>query len=380
MINYRKYLAELHFKTPVEMIDYFARIENTYPGTEAGFKGAIKKTDLQYLTLKDWGATAITYYNALAEKSVSRSTREEASFKEALLYRLKGENIKSTELLMTFLRNFRKGALYNSGQALLIELFPMVIKEYVEKEMYMEALVLAKQNRKLFVKNWVSIDLLSELAYSYNSLGIYNEASKLYLYLITLSSEDQKEQYYLPFISAAYDHGEYNVVEDYADQYSFRYPEGKYKTEILLLRIRSFLAEELYKDAMAILPESIPDAEDFSLLAASLYFHENKYAKVVEILDRSLDISEEKLSRANFMLAESLYQLKKFDQAKEIFTKIPKESRHHDQSRYRLGELFKIDGEKKAALKFYEELVETGSNSLWMKMAKKELELTGFFR
>ncbi len=380
MINYRKYLAELHFKTPVEMIDYFARIENTYPGTEAGFKGAIKKTDLQYLTLKDWGATAITYYNALAEKSVSRSTREEASFKEALLYRLKGENIKSTELLMTFLRNFRKGALYNSGQALLIELFPMVIKEYVEKEMYMEALVLAKQNRKLFVKNWVSIDLLSELAYSYNSLGIYNEASKLYLYLITLSSEDQKEQYYLPFISAAYDHGEYNVVEDYADQYSFRYPEGKYKTEILLLRIRSFLAEELYKDAMAILPESIPDAEDFSLLAASLYFHENKYAKVVEILDRSLDISEEKLSRANFMLAESLYQLKKFDHAKEIFTKIPKKSRHHDQSRYRLGELFKIDGEKKAALKFYEELVETGSNSLWMKMAKKELELTGFFR
>ncbi len=378
MINYRKYLADLHFKTPVDMIDYFARIENTYPGTEAGFRGAIKKTDLQYLTLKDWSTQAISYYHAFAEKSVSKITREEASFKEALVYRLKGENIKSTELLMVFLRNFRKGALYSSGQALLIELIPLVIQEYVEKGMYMEALVLAKQNRKLFVKNWVSIDLLSELAHSYNSLGIYNEASKLYLYLITLSSEDQKEKYYLPMISATYSHGEYDIVEDYADQYSFRYPKGKYETEILLFRIRSLLAEERYKDAIAILPESIPEEENFSLLAAVLYFHENNFEKVVEILDRPLEINDNKLSRTNFMLAESLYQLQKFDQAKGSFMKISKESIHHDQSRYRLGEFLKKDGENEAALKLYEELVETGNNPLWIKMAQKELELADF--
>ncbi len=379
MINYRKYLADLHFKTPVEMIDYFARIENTYPGTEAGFRGAIKKIDLRYLTLKDWDTQAISYYHAFAEKSLSKITREEASFKEALAYRLQGENIKSTELLMVFLRNFRNGDLYSSGQALLIELFPLVIQEYVEKGMYMEALVLAKQNRKLFVKNWVSIDLLSELAHSYNALGIYNEASKLYLYLITLSSEDKKEQYYIPMISAAYAHGAYSIVEDYADQYSFRYPKGTYETEILLLRIKSLLAEELYKDAIAILPESIPEAENFSLLAASLYFHENNYEKVVEILDRRLEINKNKLSGTNFMLAESLYQLGSFDQSKTIFIKIPKESIHYDQSLYRLGELFKIGGENEESLKLYGELVETGNNPLWIKMAKQELELAAFF-
>lgn len=380
MINYRKYLAELQYKTPVEMIDYFAGIEHTYPGTEAGFKGAIKKTDLRYLTLKGWSETAISYYNALAEKSVSRATREEASFKEALLYRLSGQNIKSAELIMTFLRDFRKGELFNSGQALLIELFPLVIQEYVEKKMYMEALVLAKQNRKLFIRNWVSIDLLSKLADSYNALGIYNEASKLYLYLITLSSEDQKEQYYLPLISAAYDHGAYNFVEDYADQYNFRYPKGEYRTKILILRIKSLLAEERYQDAISILPDVIPETETFSLLAATLYFHENKYEKVIEILERPLEISDENFSASNFILAESLYQLKKYDPAKERFEEVSKDSIHHDQSRYRLGELSKIKGDRKGSLKIYEELVETGNNSLWIKMAKKELELADFFQ
>lgn len=378
MINFRKYMAELHHKTSVEMIDFFAGIEHTYPGTEAGFRGAIKKTDLRFLTLKNWRDTAIKYYHALAEKSVTRATREEASFKEALLYRLKGDNIKSMELTMTFLRNFRKGELHTNGQALLIELFPLVIHEFVENKMYMEALVLAKQNRKLFVKNWVSIDLLAEIADSYNFLGIYNEASKLYLYLITLSSEDQKEQYYLPLISAAYDHGAYDIVEDYADQYRFRYPDGSYKTEILLLRIKSFLAEKRYKEAIAILPESIPQTEEFSLLAATLFFQENNYDKVIELLDRPLNITEKTLSRIQFMLAESFYQKETYQEAKEHFSQVSKQSIHYEQSRYRLGELSQMNGENQASLKFYKELVETGKNSLWIKLAQKELKLLDF--
>jgi hypothetical protein len=375
MINYRKYLAELHYKTPIEMVDYFARIENTFPGTIAGFRSALKKTDLRYLTLKDWSANAILYYKAFAEKALTRASREEASFKEALVHRLKNENIKSVNLLMSFLRNYRAGALYESGQALLIELFPLVIREYVDKKMFMEALILAKQNRKLFLNNWVDIDLLADLALSYNSIGLYNEASKFYLYLITLSSQDKKEQYYLPLIASAYGHGAYNIVEDFSDQYSFRYPNGNYKTEILILRIKSMLAEERFKDAIALLPESIPETEEFSLLAATLYFHENNYQKVISILDRSLPISDKKRTRRNFILAESFYQLALFDKAKSLFSKISKDSIHHDQALYRMGELLKKEGQKGVSLKFYKELVETGRNGLWKKLAQKELEL-----
>ncbi len=375
IINFRKYLAELHFTPDSEMVDYFARIENTYPGTEAGFRGAMKKTDLQYLTLKDWSSNAILYYRAFAEKSKTRAIREEASFKEALIHRLNNENITSMKLIMKFLRDFRKGELYQTGEALLIELFPLVIKEYVSNHQYVEALVLAKQNRKLFLKNWVDLDLLADLAASYNSIGIYDEASKLYLYLITLASEDQKEQYYLPLIKASYEHGAYNIVEDYADQYSFRYPNGKHTTEILILRIKSLLAEEQFSEAMKLLPETIPATEEFSLLAAGLYFHENNYKKVVQILNRNIPISQEKKSRSDFILAESYYQLGEFDKAGPVFARIPKESEYHDQALYRLGELYKNKGETETALKLYRELVETGNNELWIKMAKKELEI-----
>jgi len=373
--TFRQYLSELHYKDPGEMIDYFARIEDTYQGTVAGFLGAIKKTDLQYLTLEEWDATAVLHYKKFAATAPTREGREEASFKEALVYRLLNENIKSLNLIMSFLRDFRKGDLHQSGQALLIELFPLVIHEYVEKKMYMEALVLAKKNRNLFINNWVDIDLLANLADSYNSIGIYDEASKLYLYLITLSSEDKKENYYLPMIKAAYDHGDYNIVEDFADQYSFRYADGIYKRDILLLRIKSLLAEERFADAVALLPDPIPVTEDFSLLAASLYFYENDYSKVVSILDRDLTISSDKLGRSSFLLAESMYQLQDFVRAEAVFAKIPKESNHHDQALYRLGELLKKEGKKKEALKLFRELVETGKNELWVKMAQKEIEL-----
>ena len=375
MITYKKYLAELHYKPLENIVDSFASIENTYPGTEAGFRGALKKTDIRYLLLDDWSADAVLFYKAYAEKAITRASREEASFKEALVHRLNNENIESIELIMDFLRNFRKGELHLSAQALLIELFPIVIKEYVETEQYIEALVLAKKNKKLFTKNWVDLSLLSELAASYSAIGIYNDASKLYLYLITLSSEDKKEQYYLPLINASYEQGAYSIVEDYADQYSFRYPDGKYKSEILLLRIKSMLAEEMYQEAIALLPAAIPATEDFSLLASTIYFHENNFEKVVEILDRPLELEGKNIPRSNFLLAESLYRLDRFNEAAPIYSTIPKESNHHDQAQYRTGELLKKEGKNEASLKIYANLVETGKNPLWIKMAKKELEL-----
>jgi hypothetical protein len=374
MINFRKYMAELHYKDPTRMIDFFSRIENTYPGTNAGFRGAMKKTDLSYLYLNNWNEKALRHYKAFAEKGMTRTIREEASFKVALIYRLRNDNISSVTHIMKFLRDFRGGELHKEGQALLVELFPLVIQEYVDKKMYMKALVLAKQNRKLFVKNWVDIGLLSELAASYNSLGIYNEASKLYLYLIALSSEDEKEQYYLPVISAAYDHGSYNIVEDYADQYSFRYPQGIFATDILQIRIKSLLSQDKYTEAIAILPEIIPETESFSLLAATLFFHENNFKEVIATLDRPINLKKEMLDRVNFMLGESYYQTNQYDKAYSSFTQISDKSIHHDQALYRRAEWLLSQKEEETALTIYKELAETGENPLWVKMAQKAIQ------
>jgi tetratricopeptide (TPR) repeat protein len=374
MINFRKYMSELHYTEPVKMIDFFSRIENTYTDTDAGFSGSLKKTDLSYLYLENWSEQALLHYKDFAQKGTSRSLREEASFKVALVYRLQNEHIQSVKHLMTFLRDFRNGELHQEGLALLIEQFPIVIKQYVDKEMYIEALVLAKQNRKLFVKNWVNIDLLAELATSYNALGVYEEASKIYLYLISLSSEDKKERYYLPVIKAAFDHGAYSIVEDFADRYSFRYPRGSEMIAIREILVQSLLAEQKYSKAINMLPVPIPETESFSLLAANLYFHENAYDKVIEVLSRPLTISDKKQNRRQFMLAESYYQKGQFELAFELFNKIGSESTHYDQTLYRRAEFLKTQHDEVAALKLYKELAETGKSPLWVEMAKKAIE------
>ncbi len=378
MINFRKYMAELHYKKPSQMIDFFSRIENTYPGTDAGFRGAMKKTDLRFLTDSSWEEKALLHYKAFAEKGITREVREEASFKVALLYKFRGENSKCVSQIMKFLRNFRKGTLHREGEALLIELFPVVIKEYVEQGKYMDALVLAKQNRKLFLKNWVDLNLLSDLAASYNALGIYDEAAKIYLYLITLSSEDEKEQYYLPVIQAAFDHGDNYVVEDYADQYEFRYPNGKHRLDILEIRIESLLASQKYKEAIKLLPDIIPATESFSMLAATLYYQENDFASVIKILDRPLEIRSEKKNRKTFMLAESFYQQDQPAKAAELFADIDKTSIHYDQGLYRRAEILTKQNNKDTALKLYRELAETGKSPLWIGLAKKAIEYSTF--
>ena len=79
------------------------------------------------------------------------------------------------------------------------------------------------------------------------------------------------------------------------------------------------------------------------------------------------------------MLAESMYQTGDFDRAFSIFLSIPKESIHHDQALYRNAELSQNVGKKDEALKLYKELVETGTNELWVKLAQKELEINDIF-
>ena len=374
MITFRKYMAELHYKKPAQMIDFFSRIENTYPGTDAGFRGAMKKTDIRFLMESDWEEKAMLHYKAFTEKGITREIREEASFKVALLLNFRNQKIECIKYIMRFLRNFRKGPLHEEGQALLIELFPDVIDEYVSQGRYMDALVLAKQNRKLFLKNWVDIGLLSDLAASYNSLGIYEEAAKIYLYLISLSSEDEKEKYYLPVIQSAFEHGSYLVVEDYADQYGFRYPNGRHKMEILKIRIESLLATEKYNDAIALLPQEIPLEQEFSMLAATLYFHQNDFKQVIDILGRPIKLNGDKRDRYAFMLAESYYKEKQFDLAEKYYSTIVKDSIHYDQALYRRAEYMMNNNEEDGALKLYKELAETGKSPLWIGLAQKAIE------
>ncbi len=388
IISFRLAMAKLH-TTPgatheSDMINDFAEIATRYPDSEAGDRAWLKQIDLKLLTLKNWEKPAVIYYQELAETGPSRSIREEAAFKEALVYHLLDQKAKSMELLMTFLRDYRGGVLHDTGLALLIETLPELLKEYLNNGKHIEALVLAKQNRFLFVKNWIDISLLAELAEANRQLGFFNEASRMYSYLLDVSSQEDKAPYYLPLIKLVYEQGDFGLAEAYADQYSYHYPKGKDRIDILYLRLQSLMTQSKNDEALALFAknntEDILKDQRFKLLQASLFFHLSDYAQVKTIVEELKIDSADQQPEMLFMLAESCYQLGDTSQAEELFFSLQQDSLYKDQSLFRLAELAQQKGQTESALKLFSQLVETGNNPLWQNLARKELELNALSR
>jgi hypothetical protein len=374
LIDYRKNMAKLHGSNGNSLIDVFAEIEKEYPETEAGFRAAIKRNDLLFLQSKSWGPEAIENYGKIAQQAISRSIREEALFKQALVHAMLGETMTSIELLQQYLREFLIGDVRISAQALLIELLPGEIKRLVDSQQYMQPLVLAKKNKDLFQNKWIESNFLSDIAEAYSRIGIYDEAQKIYLYLIGISPVDQKEQFFLPMIQATFDSGNFSLVEDYAAQYVYTYPTGAYQQDILKLRLQSLVSDERLSDALTLLPDPLPEDIAIYELALPLYFRTDNYEKCLEV-SRKLAFGKNSLSqRELFMSAESLYQAGMTEEAETLFTAVTRENDFYEQSLYRLAELARMKGDEKKALSFFGKLVEIEKNSLWKQYAERELQ------
>ena len=61
---------------------------------------------------------------------------------------------------MRFLREFQTAELRPTAQALLIDILPGEINKLIQAGKYPEALVLAKENKEVFQKNWLDIKIL----------------------------------------------------------------------------------------------------------------------------------------------------------------------------------------------------------------------------
>lgn len=376
MAYYRSMMAQLHEIDDIsELINDFSRIEDAFPGTEAGFRAAVKKTDLRYISRKDWSGTAIKYYKALADKSMYREVSAESYFKEALLCHLSGNNTKAIELTNTLLRNFRTGPIRSHAEALLIQLIPGELKRLVEEEKFTHALAVARRHRKFFENNWLDLSILADLGYSYHQLGIYNDAMQLYLYLMGIASPEEKETYFLPLTQLAFDKGDYELVQDYATQYTYHYPEGTFKEEIRYLLLKSLLAENKIDQAIHLIPKQLPDRDDYKLLAAELLFRKDDYNGVVAILKPLLELNVPLLDSLTFILAESLYHLGDFPAAEKIYMKTREVDRYAGQSMYRLAEISRGSGLEKEAIQLYTTMSESDSETLWKKFAEREVKL-----
>lgn len=373
-IAYRENMARLKFTKGAKLISNFSQIANSYSQTNAGLLAAIKKNDLRFLNDKQWADKAFSNYKDIANRALSRSIREEAEFKAILIHALTGDNETAVPMLHKFLREFQIGNVRITAQALLIDLLPKEIKRLVDQTDYIDALVLAKQNKILFQNNWIDSKFLVDIAEAYHNVGIYDEAQQLYLYLIEIMSADKREQYYLPMIQATFDHGNFSLVEDYAAQYSYNYPDGTYSKAILLLRLQSLVADERLSDALQALPSLLPADYSYHPLAASLYFRTNNYSKTIATLNEYQNHPTPLNQLQFYFLAESYFHTGDLPTAVETFYKISKNNPFYLQSLYRLAEIHRLQGKDDLALTFLQKIVETEGNSRWKQYAERDLQ------
>ncbi len=374
LISYRENMSRIKFLDSRSLTDSFSQIENVYSGTEAGFRAAIKRTDLLLLQDKNGARTAIERYDRIAKDSNSRSIREEALFKIALVHALLNETDLAVQQLQQLLRQFQTGDVRISAQALLIDILPKEIKKLVDEKNYLQALVLAKQNRILFQKNWLDSRFLVDIAKAYNQIGIFDEAQKIYLYLIEIMSVDIREKFFLPMIQATFAHGNYSLVEDYAAQYAYNYPKGQYGDQILFLRLQALVADERLEDALNLLPDPLPQEREFLKLSASLFFRTDQYGNCLEAL-KALSLKDITLEpQQNFMLAESLYKTGNIDEAEQAFLEANEQNIFYEQCLFRLAEVARLKGNEKDALDLFKKIIEKGKSPRWKQYAERELQ------
>ncbi len=376
LVDYKKNMSELnmHKGDKTTVLDNFSELAKTYPHMPAGFRASIKKNDLMFLQNNNWGLQAIENYGAIAKEANSRSIREEALFKQALTHAVLGNATMSIHLLQQFLREFLSGDVRISAQALLIDLLPGEIKRLVDKGEYLQPLVLAKQNKNLFRNHWIDSNFLVDIAEAYNQIGIYDEAQKLYLYLIGIMPPNQKEDFFPPMLQATYNHGDFPLVEDYAAQYTYTYPNGRHAEEILFYRLKALVADERLNEALQLLPEPLPDKRAAYELATTLFFRTDNFEKCVQVTKKLTQVKKPLSDKELFMYAESLFKTGKFAEAEPVFMGISKQGDFYEQSLYRLAELARQQQNEEKALSFFSKLVETENNSLWKQYAERELQ------
>lgn len=375
MISLKKAMADLHFKSAREMYVDFSRIEDTFPNTEAGHRASLKKTDIRYLSQPSWRQTSVEYYRALAENATDRNIAEEAALKEAIVYSELGDKEKSIDLLLDFLRDFGAGNLTNTAQALLIEILPGQLEKLLSAGQYVDAIVLAKKNRDFFQNKWIDIELLGLLAKAYHELGIFSEAQNLYLFLLRTAGSQEDEKYYLPLLSILYAQRDYDLVEEISTQFTYNYPSGKDREEVNLLLLQSLMASGKNDKALdLVLSRALPDTLQAREIAATLYFTSSRYEKVIDTLEPLSQSASGRSEDSLFILGESYFQMDQYMQAEPLFRKVMENEKFSEQARYRVATIKKNAGDTESSLNLFKEIVEKGSDPLWIKLAQRELD------
>ncbi|MDD2466822.1 MAG: hypothetical protein PHI97_22740 [Desulfobulbus sp.] len=349
------------------------QIIDAFPKSQGGDLAHLKKTDLDYLSKKIAPYEATAIYSRCTQHGKSVLQREECLFKEALVHHLSGEYAASVEKCMQLLREFQGGHLRTEAMALLIEQLPKVISQLVNNEEYVKALVLAKQNKKYFVRGWIKPDLLFDLAKAYSKLGLADQAAQTYQYLFEVSDNAAKEKIYLPLLESLFGAGRFLQIEEYADRYQLRYPKGTDRLAIFFLKAQALYRSGHSEQALKLITaDDAPKIDQLELLKGRLFYEKKQWQHVIDTLNKPQLQGQLASNSLLLPLAESYFQVGNNDAAQNLFQQQLKIDQGQEQAEYRLAQIENRKGNRQQALKLFQQLAEKGKDPLWKRLAREE--------
>ncbi len=353
-----------------------SQIQDGFPGTDGGFRAFMKLTDIQYLSTSMKAEQAAQNYHQIAQDAPSKMIREEATFKEALVYGQNNDNLLCIDILMRLLREFKENTLQTEAQALLIEKLPQAIRNFVNQNKYVDALVLAKKNRSIFTQGWLDNSILYDMANGYSKIGAFEQASKVYQYILESAQEEQREKVYLPLITSLYENSNFRLINEYAERYEQLYPSGADGDDIFLFRLKALTSTDKTEKAAQLIDNfGKTTHKDINIETARVYFELKRFEDVIFLLSPLVLHEKAADSSTTMILAESLFQTKRNDEALALFQDLQKDDLYHDQALYREGLLFLELNKEEEALNRFKQLAEKGKDPLWIKLAKEEIQI-----
>jgi len=317
-------------------------------------------------------------YADIAAKASLRALREEAAFKQALSYYFTAEYEKSVELLQDFIRINKSGQLINEAEALLVELLPVVVKDKIDNKDYVDALVLAEQNRAILIDGKVKGDFLAELGLAFTRLCFWNRAIRVYLYLMDIAKDKKEEEtVYLPLVQAYYEKNDLAQVEEYCHRYLADFPDGQDRAAIMHRLISALYNNGRTDEALCLLKEKDqPQSPEIQALAGRIFYEAGDYQMAEHHLARLMtsglnDVEPE----AIMMRAEALFRSGSDLAALPLYRHLEQFAAFADQAVYRIAQVHMTADDRSAGLKLLRTLVEKAKSPLWRRMATETLAM-----
>ncbi len=365
-------LATYHNGDQQAAMLHFRLLREGFKGTTGDLRAWLKMLDHSLVTMEERHLLqGLRDYPVILSLTSDRPLREEILLKLGISLHLSDEPLRAIETLGRFRRNFASSPLRAEAEALMAEILPPVLENFIAKGEDLQAVILLEKYRELLIRGDGKWPFLPKLANAFSRLGLFDRGCRVYLYMIDhAKSEGDTEKFYLPLTSLYYDRDEYALTEKYSKAYLQSYPKGTDRNALFLLRLRALYKLARLEEAAELLQDKqYPRSNDIELLATQIYWELGDYNRVIDFANRLGDRGESIPPLGLLLEAEALRRLGHGQQALPLYEVLAEDGTFSDQATYRCGQILLAKGERTRALNLFQTLVEKGKDDLWRQLA-----------